>query len=106
MERYNSADYTKTMDTFKLKVERAAEYITFKKELKILLPHITHIDEDGFAIMSIFDHECSEFESRYFLYNKDPAKDEHHIKNHYDRILFKGTLKQCFEEIRTRYYYE
>ena len=94
------------MDTFKLKVERAAEYITFKKELKILLPHITHIDEDGFAIMSIFDHECSEYESRYFLYDKDPAKDEHHIKNHYDRVLFSGTLKQCFEEIRTRYYYE
>jgi hypothetical protein len=104
MERYHSADYTKTMDTFQMKVERTAAYTTFKKELKLLLPHITHIGEDGFAIMSIFDHECSAYESRYFLYNGD--KDEHHIKNHYDRVLFTGTLKQCFEEIRARYYYE
>jgi hypothetical protein len=106
MERYHSEDYTKTMDTFKLKVERTAEYKTFKKELKILLPHITHIDEDGFAIMSIFDHELSYHETRYFLYDKNSVKDEHHIKNHYDHVLFSGTLKQCFEEIRTRYYYE
>lgn len=104
MVRYNSADYTKTMDTFSLMVERTAEYQTFKKELKILLPHITHIDKDGFAIMSIFDHELSEYESRYFLYSKD--KDEHYIKNHHDRELFTGTLKQCFDRIQQVYYYE
>lgn len=103
MERYNSADHTKTMDSFKVKVERTAEYETFEKELKILLPHITYIDDDRFAVMSIFDYELSEYESRYFLYNID--KDEHRIKNHYDNILFTGTLKECFEEIRTRYYY-
>lgn len=104
MERYNSEDYATTTDTFKVKVERTAEYKTFKKELKLLLPHITHIDKDGFATMSIFDHELSFHETRYFLYDKD--KDEHHIKNHYGRMLFTGTMKQCFEEIRARYYYE
>jgi hypothetical protein len=100
---YHSMDATETMTTFSVKVNQTAEYEIFKKELELLVPHVTWFD-DGYACMSIFDHECSEYESRYFLFNKD--EDKHVIRNHRGSELYSGTLEECFYRISGRYYYE
>ena len=89
------------MTTIQFCVAPDSKLSEFKKELKLVLGDITYT-QDGYKVMSIFDHECSEYESR-FLYYKDDTDCK--IMNHSGRELGKGTLETCFEIMKTYYYY-
>lgn len=105
VESYYNDSYTKKYISFKMKCDRKSDFKTFKKELKLALPHITLIAEDDFYKISIFDSGCGEGGLfYYFLYNfKDPNK--HEIISNWGETC-KGTLEEIFKYWKDNLYYE
>ena len=101
-ESYWEGDYGKLVHSFKLMVSKEANYSKFKKELNKLTPYVSY-KEDDYLIFSIFDHELSEYESRYFHYKSDK---DCKIMDDRGNTKLKGTLKECFNKIKQYYYYE
>lgn len=98
--KYHSKDYKEFYFSVQIRTSRDGVFKEFKKEIYKILDTITYT-EGEYKILQIFDHELSEYECRFFLYKSDR---DCKIKGD-RRDLFKGTMEQCFEEMRKNYYY-
>lgn len=101
VESYYNDDYSNMFHTFRIKVDRDNSFKDFEKEYWLLDSYVTFEDDDGGKIYPIVDHELSEYDSRSLYVDGDSCK----IVGRFD-ILFEGTLEECFNEIRSRYYYD
>ena len=97
---YYNSKYTELYHTVQFRVPRESKFVGFKKELSKVLDFITYTKDD-YKILPIFDHELSEYETRYLYYKSDT--DCKIIGRH---EIFKGTLEKCFETIQRSYYYD
>ena len=87
--------------TFQLFASEDSKFKDFEKEVKKVLEHVTLL-QDGYKKFSIFDHELSEFETRYFLHKND---QDCRIMGFMGRVLKSGSMEECFNTIKTDYYY-
>jgi hypothetical protein len=101
LSTYNSRDYKEQYMTCQIKVPKNSTLESFKKEFNLVLDYCSFF-QDGYKTFPIFDHELSEYESRYFLYKDDG--DCKITNGNYDR--FSGTLEECFNKIKQEYWYE
>ena len=99
---YQNDDREKEYFSVSISVNRDSVFEEFKEEIELLLKFVDFYKE-GYLFLSIIDNELSEFEIRYFLLSPDLKTAK--IVNHYDRELFKGSLEECFNEMRKEYYY-
>ena len=101
--------YTKKTHSVSITVKKDSDYSIFEKELNLALPHITHI-EDGYYIIPIMDHELSMYESRNLLIKVAEGPIRHHhackISGNRYREIYKGSLIDCFKDIKNNYYYD
>lgn len=89
--------------SFQLIVNQKAEFKQFQEEINFLLPYVTRIDSKGFYQFNILDHELSEFETRKLDWN--PKTGVSKITGVVGNKIT-GTLEECFNVIRSNYYYE
>jgi hypothetical protein len=97
---YNSRDYKEKYETCQIKVPKSGNIKDFRAELNLVLDFCTFFNE-GYKVFPIFDHELSQYESRYFLYKSD---DDCQITNG-SYTKFEGTFEEVFNKIRNEYYY-
>ena len=97
---YHSKNYKEIYRSMQIRTAKDGSFKDFKHELNKVLDYINYT-ENEYKILPIFDHELSEYECRFFLYRND---QDCKIKGD-RRDLFKGTMEQCFGEMRRNYYY-
>jgi len=102
IESYSSKDYKKTYYSCSINTTKDASFDLFKTELSKVLDFCTYIDDDGYKVFSIFDHELSQYESRYFLYKNDGDWEVSNGR----RNVIEGTFEKCFDTMKREFWYE
>jgi hypothetical protein len=98
----DSIDHREISHTAQLKTSKNSSYEDFRKEFDLVLKYCSFIDDEGRKRFPIIDHELSMYETRFLVYGGDEGCA---ISNGgYD--IFKGTLKECFEEMKRKYWYD
>jgi hypothetical protein len=99
---YHTKDYKTKMHTVSLNTSRDAKYENFYREFSLILNECDFIDEEGRKIFPIFDHELSEYQTRYFAFS---GYENCAITNG-RYTLFEGTFEECFNLMKREYWYE
>lgn len=105
---YQVCDHIFSLETFESKKFSASiytgkngDYSKFHSELKLVLDYCTMLDSEGRKMFSIFDHDLSSNGTRRLCY-----LDENNCSIITNSIHYNGTLEECFNIIRRKYYYE
>ena len=70
--------------------------------MELILSRVTHVDDDGYTLLDIFEHTLSEYGSIYMGYlSHDDCKV---FEGRYSS--FSGTLEEVFDHIRRNHWYE
>lgn len=100
-ESYYSRDYKEKYLSFSIYCRKTdTDYETFLKEMRLVLPHVTRV-ENGYKVLSVFDHFLSEGGNSVSLYYK--SDDDCYVS---DWGRKKRNLKECFEYLVKERYYE
>lgn len=103
VERYHNDDFTDTFSSVSLRFKKSSKYDVFKKELNLVLPHVTLVDKKGYKIFSVFDHFLAEGGNVVSLFYK--TDDDCYISGRWvDK--FSGTLEKCFTYLKTKRSYD
>lgn len=103
VERYHNDDYTEKFLSVQLYFKPDSKYKTFKKEFGLVLPHVTRLSEDGYKTFSVFDHFLSEGGDYVELFYK--TENDCYVSGRWsDKV--RGSLKECFEYLKTERYYD
>lgn len=103
-EYCDTEDYSKKYLSFSIRVNKNSRYQTFKKEIDLILPHITFIDDKNSKIIDIFDRYLSEGGNSVYLHAHTDGKFS--VKGRYNTIIEKTILKKCFEYLKRERYYD
>jgi hypothetical protein len=97
---YTITELEEKCNSFQIYTSTDGKFEEFKTELMKVMDHVT-FTEDGYKKFAIFDHELSEYETRYFLYKND---NDCKIRSRYsDRC--QGTMEKCFDLMKREYFY-
>lgn len=87
--------------SIEMKINKAASFDQFKKDLDIALKYTTVVDEE-FKVISIFDYRCGEGGQFYYFHYKDNKNCS--ICSKWSTII-KGDLNTVFEHWKKHYFY-
>lgn len=91
--------------TFSMTTGRKDALESFQKELEIILPKITYLNEDGRKVVTIFDHFLSEHGNSVKLEIHDDGQT-YSITNRFDRPIIIGNLEKVFNYLKKERYYD
>jgi hypothetical protein len=102
VEKFHNREYTETYLSIKLFFKKSSKFETFKKELDLVLPSVTRI-EDGYKLFSVFDRFLSEGgNSVDFCYLSD---EKCKVTGRWDSVI-EGSLKECFDYLLEERFYD
>ena len=88
-----------------IKIERdKSTFEGFKYEFEIVEPFVDYVvenDNKEYKSFRIFDYELSEYETRHLLYHDD---SDCKVVGKFDREYKVGTLEDCYNFIKERFY--
>lgn len=92
------------LHSFSVFTGRDGKFEDFKKELDLILPHITHLNDNGDKLIDVFDHYLSESGNSVKLVAHKNGKFS--VEGRYDTPIKNSDLEKCFEYLRQERYYE
>jgi hypothetical protein len=95
---FYSPDYKEKFFSFEMCVDYDSSFDTFKKELDMIIDHITLLDNKGNKLISVFDHFlCEHGNKAMFVCMKDGTYQLISARSSRGHILSKGTLEHVFK---------
>lgn len=92
------------LHSFSVYTRRDGKFEDFEKELGLVLPHITHLNDDGDKVIDVFDHYLSEGGNSVSLLAHKNGKFS--VEGRYEKPVKNTSLKECFEYLKRERYYE
>lgn len=101
---YSKRDDGKLLHSFSVSTRRDGRLEDFKKELNLVLPHITYLDNNGDKIINVFDHYLSEHGNSVSLIAHKNGKFS--VEGKYNDAVTNADLEKCFNYLKRERYYE
>ena len=104
VEGYHSGDYKEIYITFRVYARKDGNFEDFQRELNMVMDKVTYKDDDGFLVMSIFDHFLSEHGNSVSLLIH-PKTKQVKVGGRWHKEDF-ASLEEAFNYMRRERYYE
>ena len=104
VEGYHSDDYKEIYTTFSVYTRKDGNFEDFQRELNMVMDKVTYKDDDGFLVMSIFDHFLSEHGNSVSLLIH-PKTKQVKVSGRWHKEDF-TSLEEAFNYMRRERYYE
>jgi hypothetical protein len=101
-ESYSKNNGAVQMFTCSIRVNKKSDFKEFKEDLELVKPHCTFVSDDGYLVFPIFDHDLSEYGTRYLHYKTD--EDCKIVESRWSEYV--GDLKKCFDIMEAKFYYD
>lgn len=99
---FHSSDYKEIYHTFEVRVPKNSNLKDFKKELDLIVPHITYLDKKGNKIIGVIDHHLGK-NGNIVNFIVKPNDVYALVSRWEDKI--EGTLEEVFNYWKTHRYY-
>lgn len=97
-------DRSKTYHSYSIRTSKTGNINEFKKELELVLDDITYVSEEGYKLLSVFEHNLGAGGSSYSFCYK--SEKDCKIVGNYGREIRKGSLTKCFDYLKQELWYE
>lgn len=104
VEGYHSGDYKEIYITFSVYTRKDGNFEDFQRELNMVMDKVTYKDDDGFLIMSIFDHFLCEHGNSVSLLIH-PETQQVKVGGRWRKEDF-PSLEEAFNYMKRERYYE